>query len=340
MKALLSLAACVAVFLLTWAQSAHAATLTATPATLDAVLAQAQGGDTVVLGAQAYPGPILLRDRAFAPPLTLDARGATVTNGAFRNVSGVRVIGGTWLNGCTTFPCYKVALAFYGGGGVAVMDARAIGPEESRPGFMAVAADGAGLRFDGVSGAEVSGSSFAGFKTGLTFSETSDFKAIGNHFTRMRSDGIDVALSRRGLIEGNVCDATRILTVEHPDCVQMWSRPTAPPTADITIRRNKAVGETQCFSGFNHVRDGVDDGGFDRITVEGNICAGGDPQGIGLYAVRGLVLKNNTVSTLAGSEFQTKINLGPDTTVTLRCGNVVEPGAGRKGVVDPPCPVP
>jgi hypothetical protein len=89
--------------------------------------------------------------------------------------------------------------------------------------------------------------------------------------TRIASDGIDVSLSRNIVIDCNACTEFRPAPGAHPDCFQLWSRPAAPPTADIVITSNSAVGDMQGISLFNHVRDGANDGGFDRVLTRGNI---------------------------------------------------------------------
>jgi hypothetical protein len=125
----------------------------------------------------------------------------------------------------------------------------------------------------------------------------------------------------------------RPLNGEHPDCVQLWSRPDAPPTSDIVIRFNRAYGPTQGFSGFNHVRNGVDDGGFDRITIEGNAVDGAFPQAISLMSGRDSAVRNNRVATYPDAPFRASST--PARGRALRQHR--RAGAGKAGVTDPPC---
>ena len=93
--------------------------------------------------------------------------------------------------------------------------------------------------------------------------------------TRIASDGIDVSLSRNIVIDCNACTEFRPAPGAHPDCFQLWSRPAAPPTADIVITSNSAVGDMQGISLFNHVRDGTNDGGATGSTVKSASGASG-----------------------------------------------------------------
>jgi hypothetical protein len=83
------------------------------------------------------------------------------------------------------------------------------------------------------------------------------------------------------------------------------------------------------------VRNGVDDGGFDRILIEENDVNVSASQGIALGGnARASVVRNNRVRTMPGAKYRASINLKGD---IRRCGNVIEPGAGKPGVVDPKC---
>lgn len=318
--------------LLVAAPPAQAATLPATPDTLAAQLKLVLPGDTVALAAGDYR--LALKDRAWPAdkPITIDARAATGQGWALVRVAGVNLLGGTLRPVCTVgVACYNAALDVQGGADIRANGLMLQGPE---------AADGYGVRFRASQRVSVTASQFYSFKTALIFDHTDGFQALTSRFSRMRSDGIDVAQSWHGLVEGNAFDGTRITGPEHPDAVQLWSRPDAAPTAHIIVRRNKAFGDTQGFSGFNHQRLNsagvlVDDGGFDDILIEWNTVVGGFPQGIDLTDARASTIRNNSVETLPGAKYQAKINVVGGSVTT--CGNTTGPGAGRKALADPPC---
>ena len=302
------------------------AMLTATPATLPAILTASKGGDVVVLEAGVYGNPGLRR-RAFSPPLTIDARRATLERWVVSDVIGLTVRGGAWSPGCSVFPCYNYGLVFQRGANLRVESATFTGSEKTAPGELYVQADGYGVGFLGSSDVALSGNLFQSLRVGASLAKITGFQIIGNRFTRMRSDGLDVAQGWKGLIEGNVCDGTRLLTTEHADCFQLWSRPDAPPTSDIVIRRNVAASDAQGIGMFNHVRNGVDDGGFDRILIEENDIRSPFANGIGLVNARASVVRNNQVRTMPGAKYVSRIHTVGD---VLRCGNV-------STTIEPPC---
>lgn len=238
---------------------ASAATVEATPATLAERLQRAAAGDTIHLAAGSYAA-VELRDRHWSPPVTVDARAAQV-----RAVHLLAVSGLTWHGG-----------TFDGG-------------DVERGGFTAQKSDH--LVVEAVEFRHY-------LRAGIGMGSSSDIRLSGNVFAAMGSDGIDIALSRRFVVDHNRCVDTHPTDGAHPDCVQLWSRPSEPPTADIVIADNDATGDTQGFTMFNHVRDGVDDGGFDRITVERNHARVSSYHGIAVYSCRDCIVRHNRVETL------------------------------------------
>lgn len=337
---------------------AAAATLPATSANLIAQLAAAKPGDTVV--ATGDLGTPTLANYSRSPAVTLDMRQASMMSGVLKQVTGLHVLGGKFTpKGQVTVKSagalvYGYSLMCADCTDVAIAGAAFVGPESAQPGLPYVPGDGYG--FQVVRGAKISvtGSTFAGFKVGLTLGAVDGFTVDHNDFAHMRADGLDVAQSWHGTITYNDCHETRIVGAEHPDCIQLWSRPDLAPTSDILIAHNNASGPTQGFSGFNHVRlqppgfktwngpaltvaTDLDDGGFDRITAEDNELWISAPEGIGLVNCRDCIVRNNHVHSLTGALYQAQINLSKSPG-TLRCGNTVDPGgAGKKGSTDDPC---
>ena len=271
-----------------------AAVTTATPATVDAVLAAARPGAAIRLAPGEYPA-IELREKHWSPPVTVDATDARLTVVGLRDVSGLSWHGGTFDGGDT----------LKGGFGVNGGDHLVI--------------DGLTMRHY--------------LRNGIGVGMASDVRITNSRFTDMGSDGIDVALSHHVVIDHNHCSDTHPTPGAHPDCVQLWSRPGVPPTADITITNNEAVGNTQGFTGFNHVRNGVDDGGFDRIVVENNVARVGSYHGVTLMDCRKCVVRNNRAETIPNPAFPKlrawiKVVRGTD---TVACGNVAKDFPGDIG---------
>jgi hypothetical protein len=169
--------------------AALAAVLPATPATVEAVLKAAQPGDTITMASGVY-GRTGLRDRTFAPRLTIQAAGATLTGWGMSNVAGLNLIGGTLRPVCPALPCYNAAFDVYGGGDMLFTGQAVSGPD--------VGVDGYGLRVRQARGVTIEKGVFSGFKVGLVFDHASDFAVTANHFTLNRADGIDVAQGWRG----------------------------------------------------------------------------------------------------------------------------------------------
>ncbi len=236
-----------------------AATATATPDSVAGVLAHAADGDTVHLAPGSYP-VIDLRDRHWSSPVVVEATDAQLRAVHLSGVSGL-----TWRGG-----------TFDGG------DAERQGVSIQKSDHVVV--DGATMHH------------YA--RVGIGVGSSSDLRIVNNVFSDMGSDGVDIALSRRIVLDHNRCVDSHPTDGAHPDCIQLWSRPSEPPTADITITNNEAIGDTQGFTAFNHVRDGVDDGGFDRITIEYNHAKVSAYHGVTVYSCRGCIIRHNRVETL------------------------------------------
>lgn len=318
--------------------NAKSALKQANPATAKVVIASARSGDTIRLARGDYYG-ITVKDRTFAPALTIEAGDARLTDARLDNIDGLVIQGGTYLplrrdrqGGGEAF---GEALRMNNVRNVKVRGATFVGPGSPSATAQTEFGEGQGLRVIGGQNIEVVESRFEGFKRGLGLRLVDGFRVAGNTFLDMRSDGLNAALSRNGLIEANNCAGTRIRDTEHPDCIQLWSAPNTKPTADIVIRRNRIEGSTQGIGLYNHVRGGVDDGGFDRIVIEDNEIKVSRANAIMLVSGRESVVRNNKVSTAPGARFQASIRVTGGT--VRQCGNIVGEGAGRAAKTDSAC---
>lgn len=315
--------------------------LRATPANVAAVLASARDGDTVILAKGVY-SQLRMPKRTFSKPLVIDATAATIEGLSGKDVDGVEIRGGAFRlppafvspkNGKLVYP-HGVRLD-------QVKNVRLVGITMTGPASLPNApegtfGEGTGVLIAQSEGIEIADSRFSGLKNGVVMSRVSGFRVLRNTFAAQRSDGVTIGEGRSGLIEGNECRDTKMRDNEHPDCIQLFSRPTSPPTADIIIRKNRASGATQGIGMFNHTRDGVNDGGFDRILIEDNDLNVGFPNGIGLTDARDSIVRNNRVETFPGSKYAARISIRGSGDVK-RCGNVVKGGAGKSGETDRTC---
>lgn len=311
----------------------------ATPATFSAVLQQARSGDTIVLAPGEYAAFKFVR-RVFAKPLVIEAGPAVFLGITIGGVEGLEIRGGEYrvpppgVKPSTGNLVYGAALRLDGVSNVRLLGLNFVGPG-APPGVEdGPFGEGNGVLVNVGSNIEIAKSHFTGLKNGIAMGKTDGFKVTDNVFAGMRSDGVTMGEVRNGLIQGNECSGTRIRSTEHPDCIQLWSRPTSPPTANVVIRGNRAEGPTQGVFLGNHTRDGVNDGGFDRILIEDNDLNVGFPNAIALTDGRASIVRNNRIRTYPGAQYPANINIRGD---VQRCGNEIAAGERRPRQVDKKC---
>ena len=244
--------------------AAAGGTTVVTPATFAEVLNHATAGQAIRLAPGSYD-PIMIKDRHWLPPVTVDATAATLRGVQLRDIGGLNWHGG----------------AFDGG-------------DIERNGFNVYVGDHISLE----------GAKFGHFtRNGIGLSMVADAQVINNDFAESGSDGIDIASSRRIVVDHNRCHDFHPTPGAHPDCIQLWSRPQTAATADITITNNQAIGKMQGITGFNHIRDGIDDGGFDRVIIDHNFVKVAAWHGIFVSSCRNCVVRHNRAETLPDPQF-------------------------------------
>ena len=238
-------------------------------ATLAALLTIDAPGSIIALTGTC--DPIAITGRKFSPPVTIDATAATLSSVSLNGVSGLTWRGGTFSG------AGKLSTAWSAGGSdhIAIENA-------TMTGYL---------------------------RNSIILGGSSDFRIVGNVMSHAGADGIDIAMSRRGLIYRNTCSDPDTTAGAHPDCVQLWSRPSNPPVSDIAIVGNTATGAMQGFSGFNHIRGGIDDGGFDRITVIDNTAGVAMPDGIYFTDCRSCLFVQNHFITPKGAAHWTNFTI-------------------------------
>ena len=273
------------------------AVLAADPSSLNGVLAAARPGDTVRLVAGNY-GTVTIKSRTFDPPLTIDAGTATLSGVQFTNATGIHWTGGT-LKGDPTI----IAGVNYG----------------------VWATTSSGITVDSVH--------ISSFRVGIVFDRVNGGAITGNWLSNMSFDGADLAASRGITIAHNACSEFTPAPGAHPDCIQLWSVPTLPPTADITITANSTVGSMQGISLFNPSLNGVSEGGFDRVTITGNTVLTTYADGISVYECRGCTVRNNSVNSLPNYTYKAQLYVSGGS--VDQCGNTVTMVPRQS---TPPCP--
>lgn len=245
----------------------------ATPSVAQAMVFAARPGQTITLPAGNH-GALVITNLRFDQPIRINASAARFSSIVIRNSRGITIDGGTVI----------------GPGG------RSYGVQIDRSNRIAV-----------------NDMAISGSHRGMVIGRSTDVQAVGNQFVGVLAEGVNVAQSQRVLIERNICrdfnpipptyraDGSLLRDGDHPDCIQGWSRPDSPPTSDVRIIGNRAEGYMQGIFFGNHVRDGVDDGGFDRITIRDNIVRVSMSNGISLGSARNSEVINNQVLTIPGS---------------------------------------
>lgn len=322
------------------ARPANGAPHKADPKSFGDVFKRAQSGDVITLEPGDY-GAVRITNKTFEKPIVIEAGAATFDGFTGSNLDGVEIRGGTFrlppgkIKPSTGNMVYGFALRFDGVRNFRLKGMSIVGPGAPLGVVDGPFGEGGGVLFNVGENIEIGETRFTGLKNGIVMSGTTGFRIVQNTFTGMRSDGMTIGTSRSGLIEGNDCSGTRIRDKEHPDCIQLFSRPTAPPTADVVIRKNRAAGKTQGILLANHTRAGVNDGGYDRILIEDNDLTVGFPNAIALIDARDSIVRNNRVNTFPGSEYAARMTFRGE---VKQCGNLVAEREGKKPrLVDKPC---
>lgn len=273
-----------------------------------AALSGLQPGATVRLS----PGPhekIVIKDRQFDPPVTIDARGATVKGLEINNSSGI-----VWRGGTIEAP--------YGRGD------EDISHRGKGPGFYASnVARSRDITFDDVTFTNARNGMVAGRNNGLT--------VRNSRFEGLRSDGIDSVGNSNVLIEnnrfynarpipstGSKADGT-FIDGDHADAIQIWAPKDVPVSTDITIRNNVIEGRTMGINTFGPWGEG-----YRRIIVENNTIDISYPPGISVMHCTDCRVRYNRLTP--NSEAKHKVNLRTDKSTGLFCENKITAIPGHR----------
>lgn len=249
---------------------AFAKTLNATPATIAANISAALGGDTITLAPGDY-GRISIANRNWSPPVTIDATNAKLLL-SISGSSGIGVKGGG----------YSGAL----GAGQA--------------GYAISVTNSHHLTF--------SASKISNSQRAMVIDHSHHIAITAPDMTGMIVDGIDLSSAQFITIDGARCTAF-VTGPAHPDCIQGWSRP-GGITSDVRITNSYMDSPvTQGLSFFNHIRNGVNDGGFDRISIDTATLRGNMTNGVAMSACRACSIKNVTLITIPGSRYKMSVRV-------------------------------
>jgi len=231
------------------------------PGTLAAAIATARDGDVLTLPPGDY-GLVKIQNQKWTRPITLDLRQASLRMSVLDS-SGIKMIGGTFEN--------------------------ALGEGTDAYGFYA----------RGSSDLSFEGPLFRNSKRGLVLDRSHHVIVTRATFTNLFVDGMNIAASHHVTVSDSECSAFVSSQISHPDCIQLWSRAGQGMTTDITLLRNRSIGDMQGFTAFGSAKDG----GYERVTVIGNYAATTYPQGVAIYDCKDCVVKDNVGMTPRGARW-------------------------------------
>jgi len=157
---------------------------------------------------------------------------------------------------------------------------------------------GSGLRpllVRGSRNVTVSNSRFSHMFHGLEILDVDGFRAIGNDFSNMRTDGI------RGGNSSNVEIAYNVMTDffpapgDHPDGIQLWALPRTTTMDNIAIHDNLVVRGRGASTQGIFIRDVRNKFAFRNMTIRRNLIMGGLGNGISVNSADGALIEDNQV---------------------------------------------
>jgi PKD repeat protein len=321
------------------------ATISVTSATgLKAALANATGGETIVLAAGDY-GSLSLSSLQFTQPVRIvtDPAAPAVLHGLkLTKVSGLD------LDGLTFDFVYKAGMTksvekfqIDQSSGITIRNARFDGDDIYGTGTLDDGyGGGTGLAVTYSRDIALIDSQVSGFMKGLKIFTSTNVVLRGNDLHDMRSDTISLSEVHNVLIEDNHLHDRRMApgSADHADFIQTQTKNASQPITGLTIRGNLFdIGHGSEMQSLFLSNQAVNDGAgpamyHQNVVVEDNVILNAQPNGIVIGATSGLVLRNNTVleadpATGPGSGAP-RISVEPGSTQVTITGNV---SAGMNG---------
>lgn len=141
----------------------------------------------------------------------------------------------------------------------------------------------------------VSNSRFSHMWHGLEMLNLDGFRAIGNDFSNLRTDGIRGGNSSNIEIAHNVMTDFFPAPGDHPDGIQLWALPHTTTMENISIHDNLVVRGRGASTQGIFIRDVRNNFTFRNLSIRNNLVMGGLGNGIALNSVDGAVIEGNRV---------------------------------------------
>lgn len=286
-----------------------------TTAQLTAALANAKGGDTILLqggqysplylygnspGQYDYASNVTIKSADPANPAvfpTVDVRG--VTNLSFEGLKfdyTFKAGDSIWQTPFFFMNCTNLAVRN------SVFDGDQLegSPLAAENGF----GHAIGLNIQDSAGITVEGNEIYEFNKGMVLSNSDDVRVAHNNVHHNRVDALTFAAVQRVVIENNWLHDSRgtVLPEDHRDMIQFWTNGTTRPSTDVVIRNNLIdIGDgswTQSIFMRNELVDSGKAGPemlYRNILIENNTITNGHLHGITVGETAGLTIRNNSV---------------------------------------------
>ncbi|WP_332763922.1 right-handed parallel beta-helix repeat-containing protein [Phenylobacterium sp.] len=271
----------------------HAATLAASPTTLDAAVYAAKSGDIIALPAGDY-----------AP-----FRGKSRVGLTFKCAPGAIINGWYWQNGkdltfdgCTFKPAVYQGFRIDGVDGLTITNSKFVDT---------------GLKVVNGKRVSVDKTVFLRSSTGVSGTHVYGLSVTRSAFRLSSSDGIQCGGCTDVVIDHNTFDGTERPGSQHPDFAQFWSLD-GVITARVQITDNVAVGNSQGFCSFNGAAGGIED-----VYMARNRVWTGMKWAAAFVNGRRIVMEDNEFRAITGALAQPAIDARMGTVIEFRGKNTI-----------------
>jgi len=328
-------------------------------AELYAALAQARGGETILLAGGSYGAFVLGRKSGFdiTFPATVTIASADPGNPAVFSRVDVRDAANLTFDRVTfdyTFtPGEKIfyrPFQFNGCENITIRNstfdgdvAKGVSPE----------ADGLGYAFGLVvgdsSGVTVENNEIFNFFRGTVMGGNRDTTIRGNELYALRMDGMNFVQMQDVVIEGNyIHDFVRsALVTDHADMIQFWTNGSEMPSTDIVIRGNVLMAGLGNATQSIFMRNDLVDRGlagsemfYRNVLIEDNVIVNGHTHGITLGETDNATIRRNTLlrnqSAAQGENRQKKVRIPRIAIKSASRGVVIEENLAAAFPADQP----
>jgi Ca2+-binding RTX toxin-like protein len=274
-------------------------TTVSTAAALNTALKAAHAGDTILLSAGTYSG-ISTSNLHFAQDVTV----TSAVPGSPATLTSLKVIGSSGL----TFRDLDFRVDAAAGDNpfqisksqdVTLTGLNVHGSLDGNP-----QNDRAAMLVRDSSNVTVADSKFQQLWLGIGHLNNDHLTIEGNTFKDIRMDGVRGGGSSNVTISGNSFSDFHPVTGDHPDAIQFWTSGTTASAHDITISDNvflRGAGTGTIPQGI-FFNDEVGTLPYQRVTITGNLVAGGGYNSIAVYHGEDVAVKDNIVVAFTGEK--------------------------------------